>query len=103
MWAYALAGTLDIDLYNDPLGTDKNGNPVYLNDIWPSQQEVLDVIQNTIDADMYDKHYSGVFDGNPTWNDIPNIESQVYPWDDSSTYIQEPPFFTKLTGRNTRN
>lgn len=95
--AYALAGTFDIDLNNDPLGTDPDGNPVYLKDIWPSQQEIQDAIETSIKPEMYIEQYGRAYTGNPTWNDIPNIESQVYPWDEGSTYVQEPPFFTHIT------
>ncbi len=95
--AYALAGTVDIDLLNEPLGVDEGGDPIYLQDIWPSQEEVMEVVQNAISPEMFEQHYGEVFDGNPTWNDIPNLESEVYPWDEDSTYIQEPPFFVDLT------
>ena len=95
--AYALAGRLDIDMYNDPVGTDKDGNSVFMKDLWPSQQEIMDVIVNNISPEMFEKHYGEVFDGNETWNAVPNIESEVYPWSDESTYIQEPPFFVDLT------
>lgn len=95
--AYALAGTFDIDLTKDPIGTGKDGEPVYLKDIWPSQEEILDTINSAIKPEMYIEEYGKAYTSNATWNDIPNIESEVYPWDDDSTYIQEPPFFTTLT------
>ncbi len=95
--AYALAGTMDVDFYNEPLGHNSAGDPVYLKDIWPTQAEILDVIQNHLNPEMYAKHYAAVFTGNETWNAVPNIESEVYPWSDDSTYIQEPPFFMGLT------
>ncbi|MCB9437876.1 MAG: aconitate hydratase AcnA [Anaerolineales bacterium] len=95
--AYALAGTLDIDLYNDPLGIGSDGQPVYLKDIWPTQEEILETVQTQISPEMYAKHYGRVFTDNATWNDIPKFESEVYPWDESSTYVQEPPFFIDLT------
>jgi aconitate hydratase len=95
--AYALAGTLDIDMYNDPIGEDSDGNPVYMKDLWPSQQEIMDLIDTNIVPEMFEQHYGEVFDGNETWNAVPNIESEVYPWDEDSTYIQEPPFFLDVT------
>lgn len=95
--AYALAGTVDVDLYNEPLGYNDEGQPIYLQDIWPSQQEILHIIQNYLDAEMFAKHYAEVFSGNETWNAIPSIESEVYPWSEDSTYIQEPPFFIGIT------
>ncbi len=95
--AYALAGTFDINLTEDPIGTGKDGEPVYLKDIWPSQQEILDTINSAIKPEMYIEEYGKAYTSNTTWNEIPNIETEVYPWDDSSTYIQEPPFFTTLT------
>ncbi|MCC6612213.1 MAG: aconitate hydratase AcnA [Anaerolineae bacterium] len=95
--AYALAGTVDIDLVNEPLGTDRDGNPVYLRDIWPSQAEVQQVVNSVITPDMFHKQYGNVYDGNETWNAISAGGGEVYSWDGSSTYIQEPPFFFDLT------
>ena len=94
--AYALAGTVDIDLINDPIGNDKDGNPVYLRDIWPSQDEVLSVIQSSITPEMFLRQYGNVFDGNETWNAIAGGDSAVYNWDNTSTYIHEPPFFIDM-------
>ncbi len=94
--AYALAGTVDIDLMNDPIGHDRDGDPVYLKDIWPSQQEIMDIVQNTITPDLFTKQYGNVYTGNEMWNKIPSAEGDVYQWDGSSTYIQEPPFFVNL-------
>lgn len=91
--AYALAGTVDIDLSTDPLGTDPEGNPVYLQDLWPTQQEIADVITSSIDSSMFADSYGNVFSGNETWNAIPGVEGDIYSWDGASTYIQEPPFF----------
>jgi aconitate hydratase len=95
--AYALAGTVDIDLLNEPIGYDKSGNPVMLSEIWPTQREILETIQRSINPAMFHKHYEQVFDGNPTWNAIPETSSQVYEWDEKSTYVQEPPFFLDIT------
>ncbi|MDF1500440.1 MAG: aconitate hydratase AcnA [Anaerolineales bacterium] len=95
--AYALAGTVDIDLRNDPLGTDSQGEPVYLRDIWPTNQEIQSTIDATISPDMFRKRYGDVFTGNQTWNEIPTRGGELYEWDPESTYIQEPPFFLDLT------
>jgi aconitate hydratase len=91
--AYALAGTVDIDLANEPLGTDKDGKPVYLKEIWPSQSEIAETIARSIDSEMFKKTYANVFDGNPQWNAITGVEGELYRWDPKSTYIQEPPYF----------
>jgi len=95
--AYALAGTVDIDLNNDPIGQDRDGNDVYLKDIWPSQQQVLDVVQTSLTAEMFNEQYGNVYDGNEQWNAIPSTDEAVYEWNPESTYIQEPPFFMDIT------
>ena len=95
--AYALAGTVDIDLTTEPIGQDQAGNDVYLKDIWPSQQEILDVIQTSLSPDMFKEQYGNVYDGNEQWNAIPSPDGDLYNWDDSSTYIHEPPFFLETT------
>nr|BAL57359.1 aconitate hydratase 1 [uncultured Acetothermia bacterium]BAL58875.1 aconitate hydratase 1 [Candidatus Acetothermum autotrophicum] len=95
--AYALAGTVDIDLANEPLGTDKDGRPVYLKDLWPSQHEIQEVISQAIDPEMFKKTYAHVFDGNPQWNAITGVEGELYRWDPASTYIQEPPYFQEFS------
>lgn len=95
--AYALAGTVDIDLANEPLGTDKDGRPVYLKDLWPSQHEIQEVISHAIDPEMFKKTYAHVFDGNPQWNAITGVEGELYRWDPASTYIQEPPYFQEFS------
>ncbi len=95
--AYAIAGTVDIDLANDPLGHNNAGEPVYLRDIWPTQREIGDVITAAVKPEMFKEQYANVFDGNETWNAIPVTESPVYDWDPDSTYIQEPPFFLDLS------
>ncbi|WP_274363006.1 aconitate hydratase AcnA [Paenibacillus thermotolerans] len=94
--AYALAGTVDIDLTNEPIGTDKNGQPVYLKDIWPSSQEIVDTMNAAMNPEIFKAKYSDVFRANPRWNAIPVPEGELYEWDDKSTYIQNPPFFTNL-------
>ena len=94
--AYALAGTVDIDLDAEPLAKDPAGADVYLRDIWPSQEEVVDTVQNSLDASMFHEQYGNVYDGNPEWNAIPSTDEPVYEWDAESSYIQEPPFFVDL-------
>jgi aconitate hydratase len=96
--AFALAGTVNIDLQDEPLGQDKDGDDVYLRDLWPSNQEIRDVIADVVKADSFKKRYADVFKGNEEWNDIELSESDLYPWSDESTYIQEPPFFEGIEG-----
>ena len=95
--AYALAGTVDIDMETDPLGKDKDGNDVFLKDIWPSQKEVLDTLQTCLSPEMYKRQYGNVYDGNEQWNAIPSTDEAVFEWKPESTYIQEPPFFKDLS------
>jgi aconitate hydratase len=95
--AYALAGTTDIDLFNDPLGTGSDGQPVYLRDIWPTNAEIRQAVHDFLTPEMFVEQYSNVWDGNETWNEIPVGGGDLYAWDAASTYIQEPPFFTELT------
>jgi len=95
--AYALAGTVDIDLEREPLGTGKDGKPVYLRDVWPSQKEIADTIAASLKPEMFTQSYGNVFDGNPKWNAIPVAGGELYAWDEQSTYIHEPPFFQGLT------
>lgn len=90
--AYALAGNVRLDLSEDPLGTDQDGHPVYLKDLWPSQQEIADAVEK-VKTGMFRKEYGEVFDGDETWQSIKVPESKVYEWSDQSTYIQHPPFF----------
>jgi aconitate hydratase len=99
--AYALAGTTDIDLVNEPIGKDENGTPVYLRDIWPTQDEIAETIAQTSKPEVFRKLYSNVGTSNPMWNEIPSKESLLYNWDSSSTYIQEPPFFENLSLKPT--
>ncbi len=94
--AYALAGTVDIDLSKDSLGDDKDGNPVYLKDIWPSQKEVADEIENALDPSIYNRQYADVYTGNEQWNDVEVPEGDLFEWDPDSTYIQEPSFFKDM-------
>jgi aconitate hydratase len=93
--AYALAGNVRVDLTKDPLGKDKDGNPVYLGDLWPSQAEIAEAVEK-VKTDMFRKEYGEVFEGDDTWKSIKVPESKVYEWSDKSTYIQHPPFFEGL-------
>lgn len=95
--AYALAGTVDIDLENDPIGYDQNDQPVYFKDIWPSNQEVKDAIEQAMSPELFEAKYKDIFRANQRWNEIPVPEGKLYEWDEKSTYIQEPPFFEGLT------
>ncbi|MGA8581812.1 MAG: aconitate hydratase AcnA, partial [Bryobacteraceae bacterium] len=95
--AYALAGTVDIDLATEPLGKDRLGNAVFLRDIWPSQAEVSEAMGRSVRPEMFRSSYQNAWDGNPTWNAIPVAGGALYPWQEASTYIQEPPFFLGLT------
>ena len=94
--AYALAGTVDIDLSSEPIGQDRDGNDVYLNDIWPSQTEIVSTLRHSLDATMFIEQYGNVYEGNEQWNAIPSTDEPVYEWRADSTYIQEPPFFLDL-------
>ena len=94
--AYALAGTVDIDLSKDPIGTGKDGQPVYLKDIWPTNAEIKEAVTQAVQAQMFEEEYGNVFTANPRWNAIEFPEGQLYEWDDKSTYIQHPPFFSGL-------
>jgi aconitate hydratase len=96
--AYALAGRVDLDLVNEPLGQDGQGRAVYLRDIWPSQSEIQRAVASALDAKMFEEQYADVFSGNETWNAIPAADSDLlYDWDPESTYIQEPPFWADVT------
>jgi len=96
--AYALAGTVDIDLTTDPLGEDPNGDPVYLADIWPTEEEIAEAIESSIDPDMFREEYRTVFAGDERWQNLPVPEGNLYEWKSDSTYVQEPPFFDHLDG-----
>ncbi|HZQ58027.1 MAG TPA: aconitate hydratase [Acidimicrobiales bacterium] len=94
--AYALAGTMDIDLYAEPLGTGTDGRPVFLKDIWPSTNEVEKVIEGNLASGMYSASYGDVFEGDERWRALPVPSSGNYVWDESSTYVRRPPFFDGL-------
>ncbi len=95
--AYALAGTVNIDLTSEPIGTGRDGQPVYLKDIWPSSQEILDTVAENVKAEMFKEKYAHVFAGDDLWNAIKVSEGDLYEWNEASTYIQHPPFFQFLT------
>ena len=95
--AYALAGTMDIDLTSEPLGTDTDGNPVYLKDIWPSTREIADVVAANVNAQMFATSYSNVFKGSEHWNSIDAPSGNRYAWKADSTYIQNPPYFDGMS------
>jgi aconitate hydratase len=94
--AFALAGRIDIDLTHEPIGHGKNGEEVFLRDIWPSLDEIRDTLAKALDPADFRRLYSSFADQNPLWNDIPSSAGQLYSWDPQSTYIQEPPFFTNF-------
>ena len=91
-----LAGTVDIDLQKDPIGKDKDGNDVFLKDIWPTTEEVNEVVEKTVTPELFRKEYENVFDDNERWNEIETSDEPLYTWDENSTYIQNPPFFEGL-------
>jgi len=96
--AFALAGTVDIDLTSDPIGHDRNGNPVYLRDLWPSQAEIREMMQQAVTPDEFQQQYAQVFEGDEHWQALPlPARGDLYAWDADSTYVQEPPFFRGLT------
>ena len=95
--AYALAGTVDIDLANEPIGHDPNDQPVFLSDIWPTQAEIQDEIRRSLRPAMFEAEYGNVFDGNETWNEVAVPEGDLFAWDADSTYVREAPFFIGLT------
>jgi aconitate hydratase len=95
--AYALAGTTDIDLLSEPLGTDPQGRPVYLRDIWPTQQEIDEAVRRFVTPEMFGRRYADVFTGDERWRGIRVSGGELYEWNPQSTYVQEPPFFEGLT------
>jgi aconitate hydratase len=94
--AYALAGRMDIDLYQEPLGQDSKGQPVYLRDIWPSQQEIQQAVGRSIKSTMFHKVYGEVFKGDERWNSLAVPEGDLYHWDPKSTYVKHPPYFENM-------
>jgi aconitate hydratase A / 2-methylisocitrate dehydratase len=94
--AYALAGTMDIDLYDEPLGEDKDGQPVFLKDIWPGSEEVAQTVEEAVQSDMFRKSYGEVFDGDDRWNSLEVPTGDSFAWAEDSTYVRKPPFFEDL-------
>lgn len=101
--AYAIAGSTAVDITTESLGNDKNGNPVYLKDLWPSNKEIQDVINKVLDPKMFTKSYAGAFDGTKAWQNIAAPDGQVFDWDNSSTYIRLPSFFEGEKGGEAKN
>ena len=97
--AYALAGTMDIDLAAEPLGTDRGGLPVYLKDIWPSQQEIQEAILKSVHTEMFQNEYSEVFKGDEHWSSLAVPQGDLYQWDEASTYVKNPPYFVGMPAR----
>ena len=95
--AYALAGTVDIDLISEPLGTGRDDRPVYLKDLWPTSKEIQETVHSVLTADLFQTRYGHVFHNNERWNALATPDGELYDWDTASTYIQEPPFFVGLT------
>ena len=95
--AYALAGSLEVNLFNDALGDDADGSPVFLKDIWPEAKEIHDAISNNIDSSMFKSSYDSVFDGDENWNSIDSPQGEIYSWDADSTYVRNPPYFVDMT------
>jgi len=95
--AYAIAGSMNIDLYKETLGKDKEGNDVFLKDIWPSNHEIEEVLKNSLNPEMFIKRYSNISDGPEQWQKIKTEPSSIYNWDDNSTYVKKPPFFENLS------
>ena len=94
--AYSIAGTTDIDLATEPIGTDKNGKPVMLKEIWPSQKEIADTIAGCMSPETFVSEYGQATKGPQEWQAIPSSEGDLYTWDLKSTYVQEPPFFVDM-------
>jgi aconitate hydratase len=99
--AYALAGRVDIDLQSEPLGSDQNGNGVFLKDIWPTTEEVQSAEKKSVRAEMFEKEYSEVFQGDERWNSVKVPTGDLYDWSDASTYIRKPPYFENMVDPKT--
>jgi aconitate hydratase A / 2-methylisocitrate dehydratase len=95
--AYAIAGNMDVDLYKDPLGKDRQGKPVYMKDIWPTQAEVQDAISKNINSQMFQANYRSVFAGDANWKNIESPVGEIYTWDENSTYVKNPPYFDGMS------
>ncbi|MEO1202961.1 MAG: aconitate hydratase AcnA, partial [Pseudomonadota bacterium] len=95
--AYALAGNMEVNLFDDPLGEDADGNPVYMKDIWPSQADIQEAVGGNIDSEMFVSSYGKVFEGDENWKAIDSPEGEIYTWDADSTYVKNPPYFDGMT------
>ena len=95
--AYALAGSMKIDLFNDAIGQDGDGNDVFLKDIWPSNKEIQDMVEMAVPPEQFKSRYANVFEGPKEWQDVKTSGGQTYDWDMTSTYVQNPPYFTGMT------
>ncbi len=94
--AYALAGRMDLDLVTEPLGHDSSGEPVFLSDIWPSPEEVRSTVEGAIGREMFERTYADVYTGDPEWRELPVPEGSLFAWEDSSTYVRQPPYFAGM-------
>ncbi|SDX97294.1 aconitate hydratase AcnA [Citreimonas salinaria] len=94
--AYALAGDMNVDISKDPLGTDKDGNPVYLKDIWPTQKEIADLVERTVTREAFQEKYADVFKGDEKWQSVETTDAETYDWPATSTYVQNPPYFQDM-------
>jgi aconitate hydratase len=95
--AYALAGRMDIDLVNEPVGQDEDGNDVYLRDLWPSSDEIQETISRAVRGEMFTRTYADVFTGDPAWRELPIPEGDLFAWDSQSTYVRQPPYFEGMS------
>ena len=95
--AYALAGRIDIDIYNEPLGFDTNDEPVFLKDLWPSRQEVDETVRQALHAEMFESEYADVFTGDDQWRALPTPQGATFTWEDDSTYVRLPPYFVDMS------
>lgn len=93
---YAIAGTMNIDLFNDPIANDKNGNAVFFKDLWPTNEEIQECVQQNVNSDMFTKRYASVFDGDKNWQGLSSEKSELYNWVNDSTYVKNPPFFNDM-------
>src|SRR5207237_8606084 len=95
--AYALAGRMDVDLLNEPLGQDRDGNDVYLRELWPSAEEIQETITESVRGEMFSRTYADVFTGDPAWRELPVPEGHLFAWDADSTYVRRPPYFDGIS------
>ncbi|HUE97076.1 MAG TPA: aconitate hydratase AcnA [Longimicrobiaceae bacterium] len=100
--AYAIAGRMDWDPYNEPIGTDRDGRSVFLKDLWPTQAEIQDTIRSAIQSDMYERSYGSVFEGDERWTSMPAPRGERFEWDSDSTYVRQPPYFADMPRKAPR-